>query len=197
MSAPLGGREAVFLDKDGTVLVDIPFNVDPARMRLADGAHCALRVLGSTGLPLFVVSNQSGVARGLFDESALGAVRLKLREMFAECGARMEAFYYCPHHPQAFVRAYACACCCRKPEPGMLFRVAAEHGVEPAKSWMVGDILDDIEAGRRAGCTTILIDNGNETEWALSPARTPDHRVANLHDAACLIAAARPARMAA
>jgi D-glycero-D-manno-heptose 1,7-bisphosphate phosphatase len=193
MNAAEGGRSAVFLDKDGTLLEDVPFNVDPRRMKLAEGAPAALGALAETGLPLFVVSNQSGVARGLFEARALEAVERRLREMFAECGAHMEGFYYCPHHPLAAIQSYAVLCCCRKPEPGMIFRAAAEHGIDPANSWMVGDILDDIEAGRRAGCTTILVDNGNETEWQLSSRRLPHHRVARLDEAARLIVSAQHA----
>jgi histidinol-phosphate phosphatase family protein len=187
MNAPTAGRGAVFLDKDGTLLDDIPFNVDPDRMRLAEGAREGLEALGGAGLPLFVVSNQSGIARGLFDDSAMRVVERKLETLFEECGARMSGFFYCPHHPAATVPAYALLCSCRKPEPGMLFRASAEHGVDPMRSWMVGDILDDIEAGRRAGCATILLDNGNETEWDLSPRRVPDHRVPTLDQAARLI----------
>jgi D-glycero-D-manno-heptose 1,7-bisphosphate phosphatase len=181
------GGAAVFIDKDGTLLVDVPFNVDPDRMQFTDGAERALQALTRTGLPLIVVSNQSGIAHGLFEEQAMEAVERRLDDMFADCGAKLAGFYYCPHHPAGLLRAYTCACACRKPEPGMLFRAAVEHAVEPSSSWMVGDILDDVEAGRRAGCTTILLDNGNETEWALSPRRTPHHAVGSLDEAASLI----------
>jgi D-glycero-D-manno-heptose 1,7-bisphosphate phosphatase len=101
----------------------------------------------------------------------------------------LDGFYYCPHSPDGVITRYAIPCTCRKPMPGMLYRAAREHGLDLAQSWMVGDILDDIEAGRRAGCRTVLIDNGNETEWKRSPLRTPHLTAPNLYTAAAMIAA--------
>lgn len=184
------GDRAVFLDKDGTMIDDIPYNVDPALMTLAPGAAEGLLLLHRLGYRLVVVSNQSGVARGYFPESAIAAVEDRLRSILAELGVPLAAFVYCPHHLEGAVAEYAIACDCRKPAPGMLLRAAREHGIDPARSWLVGDILDDVEAGRRAGCRTILIDNGNETEWVLSPGREPHHRAANLARAAQIIAEA-------
>jgi D-glycero-D-manno-heptose 1,7-bisphosphate phosphatase len=183
-----GARSAIFLDKDGTLLDDVPFNVDPSRMQLAPGAADALRKLGALpDLPLIVVSNQAGIAQGRFSEAAMGPVKQALRQMFATHGARLTAFYYCPHHPDGNDRRYARMCHCRKPQAGMLEKAAAEHGIDLRYSWMIGDILDDIEAGRRAGCTTILIHNGNETEWQLTALREPHYSVARLDQAARLI----------
>jgi D-glycero-D-manno-heptose 1,7-bisphosphate phosphatase len=182
-------RSAIFLDKDGTVLVDVPYNVDPDKMYPAPGALAALRQLGRHDWPLIVVSNQSGVALGRFAQSELTNVQARLAQMFDESGARLHDFYCCPHHPQGSVSAYARACSCRKPEPGMLLRAAVDHGIDLPTSWMVGDILNDVEAGRRAGCRTILIDNGNETEWQMLPQRTPDFVVTDLEEAARIIIA--------
>ena len=98
-------------------------------------------------------------------------------------------FYYCPHYPAGTVSRYAIACACRKPAPGMLLRALREHDLDAERSWLVGDILDDVEAGRRAGCRTVLLDNGHETEWVRSPPRTPDLVAADLADAARLILA--------
>jgi histidinol-phosphate phosphatase family protein len=181
-------QPAVFFDKDGTLLQDVPYNVDPTRMRFAPGAAEALALLARYPLRLFVVSNQSGVALGRFPYTALEAVDVRLREMFASCGATLSDVYWCPHHPQGSVPTYAMPCDCRKPSPGMLLRAAREHGVDLASSWMVGDILHDVEAGNRAGCRTILVDCGNETEWQSSPARVPYAFVTNLRDAAQMIA---------
>lgn len=167
-------KRAVFLDKDGTLIDDVPYNVDPALLKLAQGAGPALRLMQQMGYRLIVVSNQSGVARGLFDEAALPPLFSALGDMLAREGVTLDGCYWCPHHPQGAAAGYAIECGCRKPLPGMLRQAAHEHGIDLARSWMVGDILNDVEAGRRAGCRTVLIDNGNETEWLRSPLRTPD-----------------------
>ena len=177
-------RVAVFLDKDGTVIEDVPYNVDPSLIRLAPGALEALPRMHRAGYLLVVVSNQSGVARGLFPESALFAVGERLQELFRECGVPLAGFYYCPHHPNGSVAEFARACACRKPEPGMILRAARRHNIDLSRSWLVGDILDDIEAGRRAGCRTILLQNSGETEWRFDAHRVPDYLVDNLAEAA-------------
>jgi D-glycero-D-manno-heptose 1,7-bisphosphate phosphatase len=186
MALMMNGR-AVFLDKDGTLIEDVPYNVDPARIRLSAGCAEGLRALDAAGYRLLVVSNQSGVARGLFAEEALAAVEKRLRELLAEVGVSLAGFYYCPHHPEGKVAAYARTCNCRKPQPGLLRRAAAEHGLDLARSWFVGDILDDVEAGHRAGCRTVLLEKGNETEWRPGPFRDPDLRAADLAIAAQMI----------
>ncbi len=175
---------AVFVDKDGTLVTDVPFNADPARVELTPGAAEGLRMLAEAGFGLFVVSNQSGVARGHFGEDALPAIEARLRELLTAEGVAIEAFYWCPHHPEGAEERYAVLCSCRKPEPGLLLRAAAEHGIDLASSWAVGDILDDVGAGRRAGCRAVLVDNGGETEWVMAPWRTPDYVAADLADAA-------------
>ncbi len=177
-------RPAVFLDKDGSLIEDVPYNVDPALIRLTAGAGEALRKLQDAGYRLIVVSNQSGVARGLFGEDALRPVEAHLNAMLAEYGVALDGFYYCPHHPGGTVPQYAVECACRKPAPGMLLQAATDHSIALEQSWMVGDILNDVEAGRRAGCRTILLDNGNETEWELGPMRLPHCIVSDLGAAA-------------
>jgi histidinol-phosphate phosphatase family protein len=178
---------AVFLDKDGTLVEDVPYNVDPARVRLSPGAGEGLARLRAAGYRLIIVSNQSGVARGLFPESALAAVEARLGELLAGYGVRPVGFYVCPHHPDGLVAEYAVACECRKPAPGLIRRAAREHAIDLGRSWFVGDILDDVEAGRAAGCRTVLIDNGNETEWILTRDRRPHAVAADLAGAARLI----------
>ncbi len=178
---------AVFLDKDGTLVEDVPYNVDPERVRLVPGAVQALGALHRRGYQLVVVSNQSGVARGLFDVSALRAIERRLSDLVAPAGIAFAGFYWCPHHPDGAVPGYAIACDCRKPAPGLLRRAARDLGLDLGASWMVGDILNDVEAGHRAGCRTVLVDNGGETEWLLSPARRPQFVVSSLRDAAAII----------
>ena len=168
-------QRAVFLDKDGTLVKNIPFNVDPAKIRLRGDATEALRLLHAAGYRLFIVSNQPGVALGLFSATAMTGVRHRLESLFREAGVPLAGFYYCPHHPAGRVPGYAVSCSCRKPLPGLITRAAAEHGIDLERSWMIGDILDDVEAGRRAGCRTVHLDVGNETEWIRSPARVPDY----------------------
>jgi D-glycero-D-manno-heptose 1,7-bisphosphate phosphatase len=176
---------AIFLDKDGTLIPDIPYNVDPAKIELVDGAIAALRSLRSAGFKLILISNQSGVARGYFQEIALQAVEQRLRQLLHP--VELDGFYYCPHHETGAIAAYAIECECRKPKPGLLLKAAAHHQIDLSRSWMIGDILHDVEAGRRAGCQTILIDNGNETEWILTPDRLPHYCVPNLNEAAEIV----------
>jgi histidinol-phosphate phosphatase family protein len=185
----LAKPQAVFLDKDGTLIEDVPYNVDPAQIRLEPGAIEGLRLLRDAGFRLIVVSNQPGVAHGFFAEAALAGVDKRLRELLTAGGVALDGFYHCPHHPKGSVADYARVCDCRKPQPGMLHRAARHHGIDLARSWIVGDILNDVEAGHRAGCRTVLLDNGHETEWLLSDLRRPDHVARDLAAAARLILA--------
>jgi D-glycero-D-manno-heptose 1,7-bisphosphate phosphatase len=194
-------KPAVFIDKDGTLVENVPYNVDRTRIQLRPGAVDALLLLSGLGYELVLVSNQPGVALGHFPAGALAAVQEHLDDLFAAHGFKLTACYWCPHHPDGKVTEYALLCNCRKPMPGMLTLAAAEHGIDLAASWMVGDILDDVEAGRRAGCRSILLDVGNETEWRRGPHRTPDCVAVDLMEAAEVIMAAgsgqAPARQAA
>ncbi len=176
-------RRAVFLDKDGTLIADEPYNVDPDRIVLLPGVLEGLQQLHAAGYLPIIVSNQSGVARGFFSISALRGVEARLRELLHRAGVPLAGFYFCPHHPQGIVPPYAMECLCRKPQPGLLLQAACMHHVNLARSWMIGDILDDMEAGRRAGCHTVLINNGHETEWRLSPQREPEHSAGDFLEA--------------
>ena len=177
------------MDKDGTLIQDVPYNVDPSRIRLLPGVVEGLRRLHRAGYLLIVVSNQAGVARGRFPEHALGAVVQRLRHLLAPAGVPLADFYYCPHHPEGMVLRYAVECACRKPEPGLITRAAQEHDIDLSRSWLIGDILNDVEAGNRAGCRTILLDNGGETEWVLTQWRLPHHVAADLREASAIISA--------
>lgn len=188
MAVTRQGR-AIFLDKDGTLVENVPYNVDPGRIRFTAGAIEGLRLLIDQGYRLFVVSNQPGVALGRYSEAALDAVERHIRDELEHNGIGLEGFYCCPHLPHGAIPRYAIACACRKPASGLLERAARDHGLELTRSWMVGDILDDVEAGRRARCRTILIDNGNETEWNLSGERVPEALADDLLAAARIILA--------
>ena len=183
-------RRAVFLDKDGTLIDDVPYNVDPGRVILARGAGGALRTLKAQGFLLIVVSNQPGVALGKFSLQALEGVETRVQELLAASGVGIDAFYYCPHLPQTEHVRYDVRCLCRKPQPGLVRRAALEWQIDLPRSWFVGDILDDVEAGNRAGCRSVLIDNGNETEWRLGAHREPCGRAGSLRQAARFILAA-------
>jgi len=165
---------AVFIDKDGTLLHEVPYNVDPARIRLRDDAGDALARLQRHGYHLILITNQPGVALELFEHDALEAVWAKIALDLSAFGVVLDAIYHCPHHPDGTDTRYAMSCACRKPEPGLLLRAAAEHRLDLRRSWLIGDILDDVEAGRRAGCRTVLLDVGSETEWRRGPLREPD-----------------------
>jgi D-glycero-D-manno-heptose 1,7-bisphosphate phosphatase len=175
-------RRAVFIDKDGTLVENVPYNVDPALLAFTPHAAQGLRLLQQHGYQLVVVSNQPGVALGRFDEAALEGLRAVLMVRLAAQGVQLAGFHWCPHAPGA-------GCACRKPAPGLLLRAAELLDLDLQRSWMVGDILDDVEAGHRAGCRSVLLDVGNETEWHCSRLRTPGHLAPDLLDAARMIVA--------
>jgi D-glycero-D-manno-heptose 1,7-bisphosphate phosphatase len=166
-------NKAIFLDKDGTLIPDIPYNVDTARISLSPECIEGLKLFIADGYKLIVISNQSGIARGYFSEEQFEPVISRLAQMLEDHGIILTNFYYCPHHPEGTKSEYAINCNCRKPMPGMLLEAAKDHQLDLAQCWMIGDILNDVEAGNRAGCRTILIDNGNETEWVEGNFRTP------------------------
>jgi len=171
--------KAIFIDKDGTLIPDIPYNVDPDKITLENNLVEGLFKLKEEGYLLIVITNQSGIERGCFKEDALVDVEAKIQALLAEHDLLLDGFYYCPH--------YITPCNCRKPEPGLIIRAAREHNVNLKKSWMIGDILNDVEAGNRAGCKTTLIDNGNETEWLSGAYRIPVITCKSINEAADFI----------
>lgn len=153
-------RAAVFLDRDGTLVQEVDYLTSAAQLRLLRGAAAALRRLNEAGLAVVVVTNQSGVARGLVSEEQLEAIHGDLRRRLARHGARLDGIYYCPHHPEAPLPRYRRRCRCRKPAPGLLKRAARELGLDLGRSFAVGDSARDLEAGKRAGCRTALVRTG-------------------------------------
>ena len=143
-------RRAVFLDRDGTIIVDRGYLADPDGVALLPGAVTALRTLRARGYALVVVSNQSGIARGLIRPDEHARVAARVVELLASEGVPLDAAYYCPHGPDD-------GCACRKPAPGMLRQAAEAHCIDLTASLMVGDKASDLEAGRAAGCKTAFL----------------------------------------
>ncbi len=186
-------KRALFIDKDGTLVKDVAFNADPARLQMAPEVFPGLKRVQDAGFLVVVVTNQPGVALGLFQESALSEVEHELRVLLSREEVGLEGFYYCPHHPTSTMPEYSAACLCRKPAPGLLLAAARDLDISLSDSWMVGDILDDVEAGRRAGCRTILVDRGGETEWRLDgQLRHPDFIVSSVNEACRRVLEANP-----
>ena len=155
----MNARPAVFLDRDGTINVEVNYLHRPADLELIPGVPQAIGRLNAAGLPVIVVTNQAGIARGYYTVTDLLALHDYLNALLAEYGARIDAFYYCPHHPK-----FTQACACRKPLPGMLLAAAADHHLDLSRSSLVGDAAGDIGAGYAAGCRTILVRTGYGTE---------------------------------
>ena len=185
-------NKAVFIDKDGTLIPDIPYNVNPKLITLSDTAIPALQRLQKLDYLLIVVSNQSGVARGFFEEKDLQIVSDALTNLLKKEGVTINGFYYCPHHKDGTIAAYTKDCDCRKPKPGMILKAARDFDINTGQSWMIGDILNDAEAGNAAGCRTILINNGNETEWKWNDKNKPGFTVKTLLEAADIISEHSP-----
>ena len=176
---------AVFLDKDGTLVHDVPYNVDPDLLRFTASALAALRLLADAGFELIVVTNQPGLATGRFTRRDFARLEAALREQVKSgSGVEIAGVYCCPHAAGADGRP---ACLCRKPAPGLLRQAATRHRLDLTRCWFVGDILDDVEAGHRAGCRSVLLDVGNETQWKRSPIREPEARCGDLLEAARFI----------
>ena len=159
-------NRAVFLDRDGTLIEHEPYLSSPERVRLAPGAAEAMLRLRALNFWPVVVTNQSGVARGYFSESAVKRVHRRINELLMAEGSKAEAFYYCPHGPAD--EGYE-GCRCRKPAAGMALQAARDLGLNLNRSWMIGDSVCDIEFGLNSGCRTILVrtGRGRETELAI------------------------------
>jgi D-glycero-D-manno-heptose 1,7-bisphosphate phosphatase len=153
-------RRAVFLDRDGTIIEDDGYISDVGRIRLFPWSAEAINRLRAAGFLIIVVTNQAGVARGYFAEPFLAEAHRHLDALLAPQGARIDAYYYCPHHPEGVLAAYRRICDCRKPAPGMIEKAAADHDIDVAESFVVGDKWLDIELAQRAGAAGVLVRTG-------------------------------------
>ncbi len=160
MTAASEGRKAVFLDRDGTVNAEVDYLSAPEQLVLLPGAARAIARLNRAGFATVLITNQSGVARGLFDEARLAEIHERLRELLAAEGAHLDAIHYCPHHPELGEPPYRRDCDCRKPRPGLLRRAAEELGLNLERCWSVGDAPRDLEAAAALGVPGILVASG-------------------------------------
>jgi D-glycero-D-manno-heptose 1,7-bisphosphate phosphatase len=151
---------AVFIDRDGTLSHEVGYVNHPSRFRLFPYAVDAVRLINRSGLRAVLVTNQSGVARGYFPESVVHEVHAGLAEALAAGGARLDGIYYCPHHPSAGAPPYRQDCDCRKPRPGLVRRAVAELGIDPTRSYVVGDRWADLQLAWNVGARGVLVKSG-------------------------------------
>lgn len=179
-------NRAVFFDRDGTLVRDPGYLSHPDQVELLDGAAEAIKEMQLLGYKTVVVSNQSGIARGILTEEMLEQIHARLRELLSRKGAVLDGIYYCPYHPDGAVPKYRKESDWRKPKPGMLLAAAGELDIDLTRSWMIGDNYRDTEAGRSAGCKTILISSVH-TSAGETDANKPDRVAVNLKEAINII----------
>jgi D-glycero-D-manno-heptose 1,7-bisphosphate phosphatase len=159
-------RRAVFIDRDGTISEEVGYVNHPSRYRVFPYAAEAIKQLNEAGWLAVLITNQAGVARGYFTEDVIGAVHTLLAQELERGGARLDAIYYCPHHPSVGEPPYRSDCDCRKPRPGLIRRAAADLDIDLDASWMVGDRYSDTELARNAGTRAALVLSGyGRGEW--------------------------------
>ena len=176
-------KKAVFLDRDGTIVVHEPYLSSPEQLQLLPNAAEGIRLFKKSGYLVIVITNQSGIARGFFNEERLAVIHKKLMSMLKSEGIEIDDIYYCPHHAEGIVESYKVDCDCRKPKPKMLLNAAKEHNIDLTKSLMIGDSAVDMLAGKNAGCTCILIRNAGENAGNI-PIADADYVVKDLLEAA-------------
>lgn len=158
MTSPL--RPAVFLDRDGTLNEDVGYLSALAHLTLYPWAVDLVRLLNRAGYLVVVVTNQGGIGRGIIAADFVPALHAEIDRQFAAGGARVDGWYFCPHHPEALIDALRADCDCRKPATGMAQTAAADLGIDLARSWMIGDKWGDVQFGQRVGARSILIRTG-------------------------------------
>ena len=177
---------AVFFDRDGTLIHDPGYLNDPDQVQVMDGVAEAVKEFQVLGYKTVVASNQSAVARGVVSVEMLERIHDRLRELLAAKGASLDAIYYCPYHPEGTVPEYRKDSDWRKPRPGMLLAAAQEMDIDLSRSWMIGDSDRDVQAGRSAGCKTILI--GSTASESADPEKNrPDYVAVNMREAVNIV----------
>lgn len=161
-------NRAVFIDRDGTINKDIPYCSRPEDFQLLPSVAESIKLLNQNGLKVVVVTNQSGIARGYFTEEMLEKIHQKMKGELAKYEARVDAIYYCPHHPDE-------NCDCRKPSPKMVLQAASDLDIDLGQSYVIGDGNIDIEMGKKVGCKTILIKIGHKNAEIINCLVKPDY----------------------
>jgi len=172
--------KAVFLDRDGTIIEDSGYISTPEQIHFIPGSIAAIKKLNQAGYKVIVITNQSGVARGIFSEDMLQTIDKIVHRQILNGGAHVDGFYYCPHHPEHGVYPYKQKCDCRKPEIGLIKKAVKDHQLELAGSFLVGDHSCDIGAGKKAGVKTIFVLTGHGAKEKEKLAEKPDHTAADL-----------------
>ncbi len=150
-------ERAVFLDRDGVIIQDVGYLDECDKIKFLPRVRKAIKLLNRSGFKVIVITNQAGVARGYFTEETVKEINEYIHESLAEQGASIDMIYYCPHHIEGTIEEYKKECYCRKPEPGMIEEAVRAFGIDLENSFVIGDKISDIEAGRRTGCKTILL----------------------------------------
>lgn len=153
-------KRAVFLDRDGVIVEDSNYVYRTDQLRLIPGSAEAIKLLNENCFLTIIVTNQAGVAKGYFTERDIMLFNNSMKEMLIEHGAHIDAIYYCPHHPDAKIEKYKINCYCRKPKPGMLEEAEKDFNIDIKQSFMIGDKLSDVNAGKYVGCRTIMVLTG-------------------------------------
>lgn len=159
-------KKAAFLDRDGTIIKEVDYLSHPDQIQLLPGASEAIKMLNQAGILVLVASNQSGVARGFFDEKTVRDIHSELMSILRKEGAHLDAVYYCPHHPEGNP-PYNIRCKCRKPEPGMILKAAEEFPINIRESVIIGDKISDIQTGQRLQMKSILVRTGYGEQQAV------------------------------
>ena len=180
---PVTLSRAVFMDRDGTINEEVGYLSRLDQMKLFPRSAEAIRLLNREGIKVVVVTNQSGVARGYFGEDFVSEAHAFLQESLRREKAFIDAFYYCPHHPTEGAFPYRQACSCRKPEAGMLLRASRDLHIDLSRSYMVGDVMKDVRAGKKAGTKGILVKTGYGAGEKTDEDPVPDYVAADLLDA--------------
>ena len=166
-------RQAVFIDRDGTLNEDIGYVSRPEELVLYPWSADAVRLINDSGLLAVVITNQSGIARGMYTEKTLAEIHSRMIRELAEQGARIDAVYYCPHHPDVGNHRYRLECDCRKPQPGLLKAAARDHDIDLARSFVIGDKASDMKLAEHTGARAALVLTGYGSETLVHPRRWP------------------------